>query len=136
MNKNNWKQFNIEVFSNLHSGQVTESQMFYNSKAFKDSEIILISSRYHRQHYDIEALQKLVFELEKTNKKLILVSNSAEFLTYSDPAFEIISRFEKSNTKKIEKEILENHMYRILDKSIIEVNPKYLNFANKNKLVF
>lgn len=137
LNKDNWKQFNIEVFSNLHSGQVNESQMFYNSKVFKDAEIILISSRYHRQHYDIDALQKLVFELEKTNKKLIVVSNSAEFFTYADPAYEIISRFEKSNSKKIEKEILENHMYRILDKSIIEeVNPKYLNFAKKNKLVF
>ena len=137
LDKDNWKQFNIEVFSNLHSGQIAESEMFYKSKAFKDSEIIIISSRYHRQNYDIEALQKLVYELEKKNKKLILISNSAEFFTNSDPAFEIISRFEKTNSKKIQERILKNHMFRILDKSIIEVvNPMYLNFANENKLVF
>ena len=73
----------------------------------------------------------------KEKMLLIIIGNAPEFITSNDPVLDILVRFSKFNSKKIENIAIEKNLFKMLDRSIINsVNPKYKKFALDNDLVF
>ena len=143
LNKKKFSSYELKFFrfhlSNfLQSDEKKKARLnfFLESRLFKNSDIIIISSnfrKYGKYSEDIDSLIKIKEISKIFGKKLIITSNVPQFESFYAPVEDIMFKYKLS---KNDKNILEKELFKLINKEEYKKNELLKIFAYKNGIIF
>tara|TARA_Y100000768_G_scaffold216263_1_gene162991 strand:+ start:3475 stop:5394 length:1920 start_codon:yes stop_codon:yes gene_type:complete len=142
-----WRRLEIQAFQDNKklintldmNKKIKTTNETLNSQAFKESDVVVLSYRFSTK--GIEGLEKLIKLLKENNKKIILMSQTNEYKTFSGIYSTEYDRFIQKKIKNKSK-VNQNDVIQLMKKLYLEkkdfknLNDKLMNIAFEQNIKF
>ena len=123
--------FQLHFFREINKDTKKFSNEFFNSKVYKKSNIVIISSKYD-ERYDLDGLKVLIPRLKKDNKRVVIFGNTVEFNKLGGrEAIDALLLNNSLSAEDVNRSLFLNRV-----QSVEVLNNKIKKIANENNIKF